>query len=254
MERRRTETRRSLLRTAGLVGTVGLAGCTAFGDGPAGGPTDGPADSPTDTPTRTPTDGGTPSDATHRIEVTGTDDAHDLPVEPSVAVVEPYATGSSPPVLRVDVANPTDDPVSIGEYRAVVFQYVHSDDETLLWLPHSERSTDGEPARSLPDYEVAGDGCWRLTDGIAVTMEYGVVEVPAGGTLTAFVGLYGDSEADDCLAPGTHRFETTYTVSPLSIEKETETDESTPTETDRATETDEPPQAKWGFSLTVEEL
>jgi hypothetical protein len=252
MERRHTGTRRALLRTAGLVGVAGLAGCTGVGDGPAEGPTDGPADSPTETPTGTPNDGERPTDATHRITVTGTDAPPDLAVEPSVSVVDPYATGTSPPVVRVDVANPTADPVSIGEYRAVVFQYVHSDDETLVWLPHSERSTEGEPARTRPDYPVAGDGCWRLTDAIAVTMEYGVVEIPAGGTLTAFVGLYGGVEADACLAPGKHRFETTYTVSPISVGEATPT--GTATDTEPATATDDRPQATWGFSLDVEAL
>jgi len=249
MERRRTETRRDLLRTAGLVGVAGLAGCAAFGDGPAGGSTDGPADSPTETPVETFT-GESPSDATHRVAVTGVDDAPDLPVEPSVSVVDAYATGESPPVLRVDVTNPTDDPVSVGEYRDVVFQYVHGDDETLVLLPHSERSTSGAPSRTRPDYAVVGDGCWRLTDGVAITMEYGVVEIPARWTLSAFVGLYGDSEADACLVAGTHRFEATYTVSPLSMGKATPT--GTATDAKPATATDDRLQATWGFSLGVE--
>lgn len=248
MNRRRTATRRGLLRAAGLVGVAGLAGCTGFGDGPADGATDGPADSPTDTPTKTPTDGGTPTDGTHRVAVTDIDDDPDLPVNPSVTVVDPYATGASPPVLRVDVANPTDDSVSVGEYREVVFQYVRSDDETLLWLPHSERSTTGEPARSVPDYQVVGDGCWRLTDDIVVTEEYGVVEIPADETLSAVVGLYGDAEADACLVSGSHRFAATYSVSPLSI------GEGTTTGTDGATAADDPPRAVWGFSLAVESL
>lgn len=232
--------RRTLLRAVGTVGLASLAGCTGVGDEPADSSTDGPADSPTDTPMETPTDPETPTEATHRVTVTGADDASDLPVDPSATVIDPYATAESPPVLRVDVANPTDDPVSVGEYRAVVFQYVHSDDETLVWLPHSERSTDGEPARSVPDYDVVDDGCWRLADHIAVTMEYGVVEIPAGGTLTAFVGLYGDPDANGCLSTGGHRFETTYDVSPLAEET--------------ATATDQQPGVQWGFSLSVEEL
>lgn len=235
--------RRTLLRAVGAAGLAGLAGCTGLGDAPADGPTDGPADSPTDTGTETPTDPETPSEATHRVTVTGADGAPDLPVEPSVAVADPYATGESPPVLRVDVANPTDEPVSVGEYRAVVFQYVRSTDRTLVWLPHSERSTDGEPTRMQPDHDVAGDGCWRLADDIAVTMEYGVVEIPAGGTLSAFVGLYGLPDADACLSTGDHYFETTYAVSPLSGD-----------ETDGDTATDESSEARWGFSLSVEAL
>lgn len=242
-------TRRTLLRTAGVVGISGVAGCTTLGDGDNR-PTDGPAGSPTDTRTRTPGDPDPPSGATHRIDVTATDDLPDLPVEPSVSVATSYATSASPPLLRVDVANPTDGPVSIGEYRDVVFQYVHSDDTTLVLLPHSERSTEGEPTRRHPDYEVAGDGCWRLTDDIAITMEYGIVEIPAGGRLTAFVGLYGDSDANACLASGTHRFEATYTVSPLAIAEPTAT--GSEADTERATVPNDPPQATWGFSLDVE--
>lgn len=198
-------TRRDLLRLAGLAGFAGAAGCTAIaGDQPFAPPGDDGGDE------SRPSDNDSPPGATHRVSVVASDGDPDIPVRPGVALADPYATSGSPPVLRVDVDNPTDDPVVVGEYRPVVFQYVSDDDGTLVLLPHSDRSTDGEPDRSLPDHETTGEGCWKLVDHPAVTMEYGTVEIPEDGTLTAFVGLYATPDAGGCLPPGEHRFEATY--------------------------------------------
>jgi len=221
-------TRRSLIRAVGLVGIAGLAGCTARGDDPL---PDGGDDG--DGTGSAPTDREVPPDATHRVSVTAQDDPPELPVTPRVSVADPFATGGSPPVLRVDVDNTSDAPVVLGEYRAVVFQYV-SDGEALILLPHSERSTSGDPDRATPDYGVEGEGCWRLTDRIAVTQEYGTVELPAGGTLTAYVGLYGLPDAGDCLPTGDHRFGTTYSYYPDGLDGDGRED------------------ATWGFSLAVD--
>lgn len=237
--------RRTLLHglaAAGLGGATGAAGCLSAPV--AGARTDDPLvtdGGPGDDGTR-PSDRDRPADARARARVVARDPAPDLPVVPRVSVVDPWVTGGSPPVVRVDVDNPTDSPVVVGEYRDVVFQYAYASDAPLVWLPHSERSTDGVPDRERPDYEVAGDGCWRLTSGVAVTEEYGTVEIPAGGTLTAFVGLYATPEADagadatGCLPRGQHRFESTYSVFPEGIDGGAE-------ERDR-----------WGFVLSVEAL
>ncbi|MFC7175996.1 hypothetical protein [Halosegnis marinus] len=229
-------TRRTLLRAAGLAGLAGLAGCTAIGgtstpdDDPA---VSGPADGGNGTGDGIePSELDVPRDATRRASIVASDDADALPVTPRVSLADPFATGGSPPVLRVDVDNPGDDPVTVGEYRAVVFQYVGSDDGTYVLLPHSERSTSGDPDRVTPDF-AAGD-CWTLDSPVAVTMEYGTVEIPAGGTLTAYVGLYGNPETD-CLPAGEYRFEAAYNVAPLSSAD----DEQPPT---------------WGFTLGIEEL
>ncbi|WP_255195304.1 hypothetical protein [Halorarius litoreus] len=230
-------TRRSLLRAAGVAGVVALAGCTAIANDdsdplPDGGSDgDGPGGSQ-------PSDLEHPPDATHIARITGQDDAPDLPIRPRVSLADPYVTQGSPPVVRVDVENPTDDPVVVGEYRGVVFQYVGSDDRTYVFLPHSERSTEGDPDRTRPEYDVEGDGCWRLTSGIAVTQEYGTVEVPANGTLTAYVGLYASEDAGRCTPLGERRFETVYNYFEDGVPGGEDT-----TRNDR-----------WGFSLSVEEL
>lgn len=224
-------TRRSVLRAAGIAGIVGLAGCTTGGndlpvaDGGDNG--DGTGSQPSDSEH--------PPDATHEARIVAQDGAPDLPVAPRVSLADPYVTGGSPPVLRVDVDNTTDRPVVLGEYRDVVFQYVGGDEDTIL-LPHSERSTSGEPDRATPDYGVEGEGCWRLTDRIAVTEEYGTVEVPAGGTLTAFVGLYTLPDAANCQPAGERRFEATYSYYPDGLGG------------------DEGEEAEWGFTLLVEPI
>lgn len=224
-------TRRSLLRAAGLCGVAGLAGCTAVvGDGPS---LPGLED-----PGTRPSERDHPPDATHRAAVAATDAPPDLPVEPHVSLADPFVTAGSPVVLRVDVENPTDGAVTVGEYRSVVFQYGYSTDGTLVWLPHSERSTDGEPDRSLPDYAVSGEGCWWLEEHVAITMEYGSVEIPARGTLTAFVGLYATPDATTCTPTGDHRFETAYTHFRNGIPGDGD---------DSRSET-------WGFILSVEGL
>ncbi|WP_073307745.1 hypothetical protein [Halobaculum gomorrense] len=98
----------------------------------------------------------------------------------------------------------------------------------------------GQPDRATPDLELAEDGCWKLTSGIAQTMEYGTVEILAGGTLTAFVGLYASHEAavpDGCFLTGEFRFDAT------------DTDMS-----DGRTGGENPPSASWGFDLRVDPL
>lgn len=223
------QTRRELLRAAGLGGCFTLAGCTALATDPT--PAEDPA---TSGPGTEPTELEVPRDATHRARVASTDDAPDLPVRPRVSLADPFLTSGSPPVLRVDVENPTDEPVTVGEYRAVVFQYVRSEEGAYQLLPHSERSTDGAPDRVRGDYEVTDDGCFKLADPVAVTMEYGTVEIPAGGTLTAFVGLYVSPDAADCPPVGDHRFEASYSVAPLTEGG--------------------PDPRPWGFTLSVEAL
>ncbi|KAB7515869.1 hypothetical protein DM867_01630 [Halosegnis rubeus] len=230
-------TRRALLRVAGVATAAGLAGCT-------GSPSDGGSGDTGGADTETPTDTETPppEDAAGRVRLVSSDDNPDLAVEPAVIVVEEFVTADGPAVLRVDVENPTDETV-VGEYRDVVFQYVSSSDFSYQLLPHSERSTTGVPERERPPYPTDEDApCWRLTEPLAQTTEYGTVSIPADGTLTAFVGLYANPDAETCLPTGEHRFEATYGIEePVGTSSGTATDDAWTT-------------AEWGFSLSVESL
>jgi hypothetical protein len=223
------QTRRDLLRVASIGGVFVLAGCTAIADDSTP-----PNDSTSSDPGSEPTELKVPRDATHRAKINSIDAAPDLPVRPQVSLADPFLTSGSPPALRIDVENLTDEAVTVGEYRAVVFQYVSSNDGAYLLLPVSDRSTEGTPDRVRGDYAVTEQDCFQLADPIAVTTEYGTIEIPAGGTLTAFVELYVGSTADGCPPVGDYRFETTYSVAPLTD------DAGAPSE--------------WGFTLSVEEL
>ena len=242
-------TRRALLRLGGLVGlagATGLAGCTAAADdtplpdggdggsGTDGGSGEGPGGSK-------PSDREYPPTATHEATVLGQDEAPEgLPIAPRVSLANPYVTDGQPIVVRVDVDNTGDEPVAVGEYRPVVFQYVTSADGALLWYPHSERSTDGDPDRATPEIDLADEGCWRLPGPIAQTMEYGTVEIPANGTLTAYVGLYATADAPEpdggCFPTGEFRFDTSYTVFADGVGG------------------DDNPTASWGFDLGIETI
>jgi hypothetical protein len=229
-------TRRDLLAGAGLLTTGLLAGCVANGAAPGGDPseTPDPTETPTESPTPTPepTDeplpGGDDGDASGtRLEGTGgpgvtlvgTDPAPDLPVEPSVSVLEPVATEDHPPALRVSLTNTSDEAVVVGEGRAVRFQYV-SDDRGILQLL---------PAES--EYPVPEGNCWRLAEAVATTMEYRTEELAPGETITADVELYALPDYDGCLPVGESRFVTTIGAG-ASMESMA--------------------QAEWGFTVLLE--
>jgi hypothetical protein len=207
-------TRRTLLAGAGLLGMGLLAGCVAAGTGSSDGtPSPNPTDSPTPTPTATPgsgdeplpgSDGGDGDAGGTRprgtggpgVTLVGTDPAPDLPVEPGVSVLEPVATADHPPALRVTLTNTSDAPITVGEGRAVRFQYVVDDARVLQLLP-----AEGE-------YPVAEGNCWRLSEAVATTMEYRTEELAAGETIAAAVELYALPDYDGCLPVGEFRFET----------------------------------------------
>lgn len=213
--------RRTVLRALGGGTSAALAGCLT-GYRPGANPAERP-----------PGPENPPADASHHLAIESRDEPPELPIVPEVEVVDPYATPEHPPLLRATVRNPTDTAVTVGEYRAVVFMYAFAKDRAVL-LPHSERVANRDPRPTAPEYRVVGDGCWRLTDHVAVTAEYGTVEVPANGYITALVGLYGDVDQSACLPTGPTRFEEAYSVGPL---------------------TDEPRKtARWGFSVRVRRL
>ncbi|SEP24124.1 hypothetical protein SAMN04487948_12561 [Halogranum amylolyticum] len=236
-------TRRTFLRTGGIATVALLAGCTAGGDGSTDDPTDeGTPDEPTTSEPTTgepttddlPTDGTPTDDGAGGTRPTGTggpgitlasvDDAPDLPVTPTVEVTEDTATEDHPPQLRVTVTNDGDEAVQVGEERAVLFAYVTSESGQLTLLP-----IDG-------DYP-AEPGCWRLTDGVAVTEEYRILTLQPGESVSQLVDVYGAAGGDGCLPVGEHRFESTYTVGRGE---------------DGLAGGDEGRQARWGFSVLLE--
>ncbi|WP_277556134.1 hypothetical protein [Halobaculum limi] len=225
-------TRRALLSGTAVATLACLAGCT----GSFGSSTPDPLPDGGDGNGSQPSDREYPVDTTHQVAIASTDEAPSLPVSPRVSLADPYVTSGTTAVLRVDVDNTTDQPVVVGEYRDVVFQYATSGDGTYLLYPHSDRSVDGEPDRAPAGVERTGDDCWQLASYPVVTDEYGTVEIPANGTLTAYVGLYATPDADACTPTGSYRFEQPFTVFPSGIGGEDE---------ERAT---------WGFDLRIEKI
>lgn len=159
------------------------------------------------------------------LSIAGQDPQPDLPLEVAVEVTRDVATDQHPPGLRVSLTNTGDDLVGVGEGRAVVFAYRTSTDRALTLLP-AEFDAPAKP------------GCWRLTDGVAVTEEYRITRIEPHETVSQTLSLYashdGTTEPDACLPVGEHRFESAYSVHP---------DAETPETSQRAT---------WGFSVLLE--
>lgn len=199
-------TRRTVLATAGLAGAGLLAGCVGDEQPAAGGTSSGP--SPTDTP---PDDGSGDGNASGGTRPEGTGgpgvtiasvaERPALPIRPTVELVDPVATDDHPPRLRVRVENGADGEITIGEARAVVFEYVTAESGELITLPAGG------------DYPVE-PGCWRLTEGVAITEEYRTATLGPGEALSADLELYGAATGEDaCLPVGEHEFRSTYSVS-----------------------------------------
>ncbi len=215
-------TRRDLLRTAGLSVTALVAGCLSNGT-PAGSPTDSPTDDlPGDSPTDDSGDTRPSGTGGPGVSIVNTDETPDLPVRPEIEVVTEAATDETPPQLRVTVTNEADETLSIGEGRDVVFAYVADEDGHLQLLPAGEEY----PAEA---------GCWRLTEGIAVTEEYRTTELGPGESTSQLLDLYALPGEDACLPVGNFRFTSTYSVArgPDRLATEGES-------------------AEWGFTLSLE--
>ena len=239
--------RRTVLKCCALAATLPLAGCLGDADpgtggrsSPAATDTPTPANATTTDPTPNATTDGLPggndseSDEAGGTRLRGTGgpgvtlvgpDERSGPVEHAVELVRETATSDAPPGLRVSITNTGDDPVAVGEGRAVVFAYRHDGARRLVLLP-----ADGE----YP----ADPGCWRLTDGIAVTEEYRTTTLDPGQTATQSLDLYGAVGEDACLPVGEFRFETTYQVRPVA-------DGATPAADGTST-------YSWGFSVLLE--
>lgn len=235
-------TRRSLVGTCGIGTLALLAGCM----GGTGGDTETETPTGTETGTETPTETESPTDAETEatpgegtgnetggtrpegtggpgINIASVDDAPDAPVRPSVEVIEDTATEEHPPMLRATVTNESDQAVTLGEGRAIVFAYQYDTEEHLMLLPAGENYP-AEP------------GCWRLTDGIAVTEEYRTVTLEPGESTSQELGVYGaPTQEDVCLPVGEYRFESTFSVMEGS-DAETPSDSS----------------FTWGFSVLLE--
>lgn len=196
---------------AGSVLIAGLAGCTG---------SSGTNDSPNETPPSETNDSGeTPPEGGPGVSIVSTDENPDLPVEPSVEIVRETATEDQPPQLQTTLTNTSDEPVTVGEGRAVHFEHVTDDSGLLTLLPGG-----GE-------YPAEAD-CWRLTEPIATTDEYRTFGIEAGESSSRPVDLYATPDADGCLPVGEYRFETTIAI--VSDGAETES------------------SANWGFSILLE--
>ena len=120
-----------------------------------------------------------------------------------VQITNNTATTEQPPKLCVTVTNTGNEAVTVGEARAVVFEYQHSVGNALFLLPVEF------DAPAAPD-------CWRLTEPIAVTQEYRTERLDPGASLSSELSLYASAQspAGTCLPVGEHRFESSYTLTP----------------------------------------
>lgn len=202
-------TRRSLLALVPAIALLPLTGCLSLPGGDGGLPNGGSTDDET-----RPSGTGGPG-----VSVASVDDQPDGPLEIDVAVTREAATDEHPPGLRVSVTNTGDEAVDLGEARAVVFAYQYAENGSLMLLPAGG------------DYP-AEPGCWRLSDGIAVSEEYRVRTLAPGETIASALSLYATTEveADACLPVGEYRFESPYVQNPGGEKR----------------------RFTWGFSVTLE--
>lgn len=172
--------RRTILRASALLVTSG-AGCIAA---PHGRPNEGRA----------------------TVSIVDVENRPAIPVAPRVSVSSPEATVETPPTLEVTLSNPGGEPVAVGEERAIVFAFVHSDEQPgliLLPTPHAA-------------YQPVDRGCWRLADPVAIPEYYGVVELESGETIRRELGVWADPGGAGCLPTGRFSFTTTYRGGPDS--------------------------------------
>ncbi|MUW14181.1 hypothetical protein GJ633_05555 [Halorubrum sp. CBA1125] len=202
-------TRRQYLRGIG-GGAALLVGAGCIGRAPPNGNDGDDADSENgdDSDDGGDEHGGTRPEGTGGpgVTIVSVDDDVDLPVVPSVEIVREAATESSPPRLRTTLENTRDEPVTVGEGRAVHLEHVTDETGALVFLP-SEGEYPAEP------------GCWRLTEDVHVTEEYRTFEIDAGASNSRPVDLYATPGEDACLPVGEYRFETTVSVGPPESEE-----------------------------------
>ncbi len=147
---------------------------------------------------RPPGAGNGSSDVT--VSVAARAEQPDAPVEYAVETVASRPTEEQPARLRVTVTNRSDEPVVMGEERAVQFHHVASAERTLYLHPAGDEAWTGpvEP------------GCWRLTEAVAVPEYYGTVALDPGETVRGESYVYGhpDLPEDACLPTGDHEVRT----------------------------------------------
>ncbi len=174
-------------------------------------------------------DGGTPSGEVP-VTITSQADQPAVPVEYGVEMVRAGATNDEPAILRVSITNPTDATVVVGEERDIKFHHVSSTDETVYLYPTGDAGNRGPVVQ----------GCWQLTEYVAVPEYYGTVTLSPGETGRAESYVYGHPElpAETCLPAGEHRLVTT------GVAGDTEAD---------VTEDEDATEFEWGFMFQIGE-
>lgn len=191
--------RRYLRWCSGFVPGVmaGFAGCTDSTPDTTNGPDESstPTTAGTDAGETRPTGSGGPGVTLVAVDGVG------LPIEAAVEIVREAATADHPPRLRTSLTNTGENEIRLGEGRAVHFEYVADESESLVFLP----GEDGNEYPAEPD-------CWRLTDDVPISEEYQTFALDAGASRSRLVDLYARPGEDACLPVGEFRFETTVSI------------------------------------------
>lgn len=198
--------RRGVLRRVGVVLLIPGAGCV-------GSQSPGTRDSPTPDRGRT-------------VTIVSRAGQPDAPIQYDARMGESLATDEHPARLRITIRNPTEQRVVIGEERAVKFHHVSSTNQELYLHP-----TGGEAP--------VMDGCWQLTEPVAVAEYYGTISIGAGESIQADSVVYGHQNlpANTCLPTGDHQV----TTSGIAGRDEDTVLEGAPID-----------EFEWGFRLRIE--
>lgn len=133
-----------------------------------------------------------------RIEIVDTDEPPELPVVPTVSVVNEDATEARPASIAVSWKNEGTESIHVAEKRSIVFRTARSADETAHLL-----GGDREDAVSF-------DGCWYLSGEVGGDAAYRNVELDSGDAHEGESNLYAATA--ECLTTGEYRFQTDVTI------------------------------------------
>lgn len=196
--------RRTVLAGSGTALASSLAGCIETG-------ADGDDES-----------GGNDGNADVTIVDVDTESAPDLPVEPSVSVVNEEATETTPAGIAVSWENVDDGSVRVGEANSIVFSATRSEDESAHLLAFDQIGD-----RSG---KVTFEDCWYVSGDLVFDGDHEFIDLEPGTRHTAKPDLYASDEA--CLISDSYQFETL-----ISVEDRFGHEEKT---------------EEWGFTLNID--